>query len=371
MARIVQKYGGSSVAAPEQIRDLARRIVARHDAGDEIVVVVSAMGKTTDTLVAQARELAARPDPREMDMLLSVGERISIAMMSIAINGIRPGLAVSFTGSQIGLITDCNHGDARVLEVRGERLRQALSQGKIAVVAGFQGVSTDKEITTLGRGGSDTTAVALAAALGADVCEIYSDVDGVYTSDPRLAPAARRLDSVDYETMLEMSAAGAKVLKDDAVEYARRLGVRIAAGSSRSGEIGTIVSSGNLNRDTLQAMVYHDRLRWMVFEEGADLPPECRLCQSMDQRTVVVVDERHAGGMEGVPCVSLSMIGSWAAGRKEHLSRVFARLEKAGNRVLAISSTVLKYEIFLEDPLEQELVAAIHDDLFGPGEPGR
>lgn len=364
MARIVQKYGGSSVATPEQIRNLARRIVARRDAGDEIVVVVSAMGKTTDAFVAQAMELAKDPDPREMDMLLSVGERISIAMMSIALNGIRPGVAVSFTGSQIGLITDCNHGDARVLEVRGDRLRQALSLGKIAVVAGFQGVSTNKEITTLGRGGSDTTAVALAAALEADVCEIYSDVDGVYTSDPRLAPAARRLDSIDYETMLEISAAGAKVLKDDAVEYARRLGVRIAAGSSRSGEIGTIVSNENLNRDTLQAMVYHDRLRWMIFEEDAALPADCRLCQSMDRRTVVVVDERHANGMEGVPCTSLSLIGSRVAGQKEHLERVFSRLEKAGNRVLAISSTALKYEIFLEDPLAQELVAAIHDDLF-------
>lgn len=364
MALVVQKYGGSSVATPDMIRDLARRIVGRHDGGDKVVVVVSAMGKSTDALVAQARELAARPDPREMDMLVSAGERISIAMMSIAINGIRPGLAVSFTGSQIGLITDCNHGDARVLEIRGERLREALDQGRIAVVAGFQGVSTSREITTLGRGGSDTTAVAVAAALGADVCEIYSDVDGVYTTDPRLAPSARRLDTVDYETMLEMSAAGAKVLKDDAVEYARRLGVRIAAGSSSSGLIGTIVSSENLSRDALQAMVYHDRLRWIAFEPGVPLPPDCRLCQSVDGRNVVVVDEKFAGAMEGVPCVSLSLIGARVAAQRGRVGEVLARLEAAGNRVLAISSTASKYEIFLEDPLPPSLVAAIHDMLF-------
>ena len=335
MALVVQKYGGSSVATADKIRDLARRIVARHDGGDRVVVVVSAMGKSTDALVAQARELTEHPDPREMDMLVSAGERISIAMMSIAINGIRPGLAVSFTGSQIGLITDCNHGDARVLEVKGDRLR-----------------------------GSDTTAVAVAAALAADVCEIYSDVDGVYTSDPRLAPSARRLDTVDYETMLEMSAAGAKVLKDDAVEYARRLGVRIAAGSSSSGRIGTIVSNENLNRDTLQAMVYHDRLRWLVFDDGVPLPPDCRLCQTIEGRSVVVVDEKHAGAMEGVACVSLSLIGSRVAAQRERVNGVLAMLEEAGNRVLAISSTASKYEIFLEDPMSQPLVAAIHDMLF-------
>lgn len=364
MALIVQKYGGSSVATPDKIRDLARRIVARHDGGDQVVVVVSAMGKSTDALVAQARELAQRPDPREMDMLVSAGERISIAMMSIAINGIRAGLAVSFTGSQIGLITDCNHGDARVLEIRGDRLREALDQGRIAVVAGFQGVSTQREITTLGRGGSDTTAVAVAAALEADVCEIYSDVDGVYTSDPRLAPSARRLDKVDYDTMLEMSAAGAKVLKDDAVEYARRLGVRIAAGSSSSGLIGTIVSSESLNRDTLQAMVYNDRLRWIAFDAGVPLPPDCRLCQSVEGRSVVVVDEKHAEAMEGVPCVSLSLIGARVAAQRERVGAVLSQLEAAGNRVLAISSTASKYEIFLEDPLSASLVATIHDLLF-------
>jgi aspartate kinase len=364
MALVVQKYGGSSVATPDKIRDLARRIVSRHESGDKVVVVVSAMGKSTDALVAQARELAESPDPREMDMLVSAGERISIAMMSIAINGIRPGLAMSFTGSQIGLITDCNHGDARVLEVKGDRLREALDQGRIAVVAGFQGISTTREITTLGRGGSDTTAVAVAAALAADVCEIYSDVDGVYTSDPRLAPSARLLDTVDYETMLEMSAAGAKVLKDDAVEYARRLGVRIAAGSSSSGLIGTIVSSENLNRDTLQAMVYNDRLRWVAYGAGVPLPPDCRLCQSVEGRSVVVVDEKHAGALEGVPCASLSLIGARVAAQRERVGEVLARLEEVGNRVLAISSTSSKYEIFLEDPLPPAQVSAIHDMLF-------
>lgn len=366
MSLVVQKYGGSSVATTDQIRALARRIVARHDQGDDIVVVVSAMGRTTDRLVEQARELADRPDPRELDMLVSVGERISIAMMSIAINGLRPGLAVSLTGSQIGLITDCNHGDARVLEVRGERIRSALAEGRVVIVAGFQGVSVQREITTLGRGGSDTTAVAVAAALEADMCEIYSDVDGVYTSDPRLAPHARRLDTIDYESMLEMSAAGAKVLKADAVEYARRLGVRIAAGSSLSGEIGTIVSGENLNRDAIQALVYYDRLRWLVFEDGVPLPGDIRLCQRIEGRTVVVVDEAGARGMEGVSCVSLTLIGTRVAAQHERVAGMLEVLHRAGNRVLAISSTAAKYEVFLEDPLDRERVAEIHDLLF-PG----
>lgn len=364
MALIVQKYGGSSVATTAQIQALARRIVDRHDEGNQIVVVVSAMGKTTDQLVAQARELAHSPDLREMDMLVSVGERISIAMMSIAVNGIRAGLAVSLTGSQIGLITDCNHGDARVLEVRGERIRSALAAGQIVIVAGFQGVSTQREITTLGRGGSDTTAVAVAAALGADVCEIYSDVDGVYTSDPRLAPHARRLNTVDYETMLEMSAAGAKVLKDDAVEYARRLGVRIAAGSSLSGEIGTIVSNENLNRDAIQALVYYERLRWIVLEDRVPMPGDVRLCQHIEGRTVAVLDAAQTGGMDGVPCVSLTLVGTRVAAQRERLAFVLDALEQSGNRILAISSTAARYEIFLEETVAPDLVAGLHDRLF-------
>ena len=240
MTVVVQKFGGTSVADPERLTRVARRVVATAETGVQVCVVVSAMGSTTDELIDLAGQVSELPHPRELDMLLTAGERISMALLSMAINDLGHD-AVSFTGSQAGIVTDTRHGKARIVELRAQRVRDALTEGRIAIVAGFQGVSTASDITTLGRGGSDTTAVALAAGLGAEACEIYTDVEGVYTADPRIVPSARKLAAVSYEEMLELAAAGAKVLALRAVEYARNHGVPIHVRSSFAEAEGTWV----------------------------------------------------------------------------------------------------------------------------------
>jgi aspartate kinase len=237
---IVMKFGGTSVADAERIKRAAARIVAQRDAGRRVVAVLSARGKTTDELIAMAEEVSTNPDPREMDMLLSTGERISCALCAMAINDLGHR-AISLTGSQAGIVTDTSHTKARILDVRADRIKQALSEDLVVLVAGFQGVSTSRDVTTLGRGGSDTTAVALAAAIGAEVCEIYTDVAGVFTADPRVVPNARKLPQVSFEEMLEMAASGAKVLQLRSVEYARTHGVRLHCRSSFEDRPGTVV----------------------------------------------------------------------------------------------------------------------------------
>ena len=237
---VVMKFGGTSVADAARIKRAAARIVAKREQGARVVVVLSARGKETDRLIAAALEVSARPDAREMDMLLSTGERVSCALCAMAINDLGHR-AISLTGSQAGIVTDTSHTKARILDVRADRIRAGLEEDRIVLVAGFQGVSTTKDVTTLGRGGSDTTAVALAAAVGADVCEIYTDVAGVFSADPRLVPGARRLDLVSFDEMLEMSASGAGVLQLRSVEYARNHGVRIHCRSSFEDAPGTIV----------------------------------------------------------------------------------------------------------------------------------
>jgi aspartate kinase len=238
---IVQKFGGSSVADAESIKRVAKRIVATRQAGNEVVVAVSAMGDTTDELLDLAHEVTPIPAPRELDMLLTAGERISMALLAMAIKSMGYD-ARSFTGSQAGMITDARHGAARIVDVTPGRIRDALDDGAVAIVAGFQGFNRDTmDITTLGRGGSDTTAVALAAALGADICEIFTDVDGVFSADPRVVPRAHKLDRISSEEMLELAASGAKVLYIRAVEYARRHGVTLHVRSSFNNNEGTIV----------------------------------------------------------------------------------------------------------------------------------
>jgi aspartate kinase len=238
---IVQKFGGSSVADAESIMRVARRIVATRESGHDVVVAVSAMGDTTDELVDLAHQITDAPDPRELDMLLTTGERISMALLAMAIKSLGHE-ARSYTGSQAGMMTTAQHGAARIVDVSPDRIREALDDGAIAIVAGFQGFNRDsKDITTLGRGGSDTTAVALAAALDAEVCELYTDVDGVFTADPRIVPKAHKVDRVTFEEMLELAAAGAKVLHIRAVEYARRHGVTIHVRSSFADTEGTFV----------------------------------------------------------------------------------------------------------------------------------
>src|SRR6266516_872523 len=235
---LVMKFGGTSVADPQKIKDVARRIVAAREAGNRVVAVLSAMGDTTDDLVRLAYEVSRKPKPRELDMLISVGERISCALAAMAIHDLGAE-AISLTGSQAGIVTDTVHGRAKIVDVRARRIHEALDQDRIVLVAGFQGVSTDFDITTLGRGGSDTTAVALAAALGAEVCEIYTDVEGVFTADPRLVPEARKLHAVSHEEMLELAASGAKVLQVRSVEVARNHSVKLHVRSTFSAEDGT------------------------------------------------------------------------------------------------------------------------------------
>jgi len=252
---VVQKYGGSSVGTAERIKRVAERIVATRKDGHDVVVVVSAMGDTTDELMDLAQQVSLAPPARELDMLLTSGERISNALVAMAISALGAE-ARSFTGSQAGVITDSTHGKARIIDVTPGRIRAALNQGYIALVAGFQGVSQDtKDITTLGRGGSDTTAVALAAALDADVCEIYTDVDGVFTADPRIVSDAAKLDTITYEEMLEMAAAGAKVLMLRCVEYARRYGVPVHVRSSYNDHDGTIVQGSMEDLTMEQALI--------------------------------------------------------------------------------------------------------------------
>ncbi len=279
MGLVVQKYGGSSVADAEGIKRVAKRIVDTRKAGHDVVVAVSAMGDTTDELVDLAQQVSPLPHGRELDMLLTAGERISMALLAMAIANLGHE-ARSYTGSQAGVITDSTHGKARIIDVTPGRIRSALDEGAIVIVAGFQGVSQDtKEITTLGRGGTDTTAVALAAALDAEVCEIYTDVDGVFTADPRIVPSARRLPHITYEEMLEMAACGAKVLHLRCVEYARRYNIPVHVRSSFSTRDGTWVSDRHEGADQVEQAIIsgvaHDRSEAKITVVGVpDKPGE-------------------------------------------------------------------------------------------------
>ncbi|SEJ10519.1 aspartate kinase [Demequina mangrovi] len=277
MSLVVQKYGGSSVSDAEALKRVARRVADTVREGNDVVVTVSAMGDTTDELIDLAQEVSDSPDPREMDILLTAGERISMALLAMAIGS--EGIpAQAFTGPQAGVITTEHHGRARIIDVAPGRLQKALADGKVAIVAGFQGLNQEtQDVTTLGRGGSDTTAVALAAALGADVCEIYTDVDGVFSADPRIVPAARKLDRITYEEMLDMAASGAKVLMPRCVEYARRFTVPIHVRSSFSGLEGTWVvgetEEGDEMEDPIIAGVAHDKSEAKITVTGVpDVP---------------------------------------------------------------------------------------------------
>src|SRR3954451_2901377 len=243
MSTVVQKYGGSSVADVDRIKGVAERVMRTREGGHDVVVVVSAMGNTTDELLALAKRVSPNPDRRELDMLLTAGERIAMAVLSMAIRELG-GDAISFTGSQSGIITNDRHVDSRIIEVRPFRVQDELSRGRVVVIAGYQGVSYRREVTTLGRGGSDTTAVAMAAALGAEYCEICSDVDGVYSADPRVVPAAHRIGALTYEETQELAEAGARVLNAQAVEFAKEKGIAIYARATASPFAGADPSSG-------------------------------------------------------------------------------------------------------------------------------
>jgi len=305
VALVVQKYGGSSVADAEAIRRVAKRIVASRKAGDQVVVVVSAMGDTTDELIELANEVSPVPPPRELDMLLTAGERISMALVSIAL-GARGVEASSFTGSQAGIITDTDHMRAKILEIRPDRIREALDSGLVPVVAGFQGVSLERDITTLGRGGSDVTAVALAAALKADVCEIYTDVTGVFSADPRVVTKARRIPKVSFDEMMEISATGGRVLMLRAVEFARRHAVPLHVRSSFTWEPGTwIVEEDPTMEEAVVSAVTDDTSEAKITVGGVPDRPgvAARLFRQLAERGInidMIVQNTSAKGITDI-----------------------------------------------------------------------
>lgn len=316
MGRIVQKFGGSSVADAESIKRVARRIVASQRRGNEIVVVISAMGDTTDELMDLAFDVSPQPAPRELDMLLTTGERQSAALLAMALADLGVP-ARSYTGSQAGVITTAAHGNARIIDITPGRIVQALDEGDVVIVAGFQGVSqTTKDITTLGRGASDTTAVALAGALGADYCEIYSDVDGVFTADPRIVKSARRIPEISYEEMLEMAACGAKILHLRCVEYARRENVAVHVRSSFSDRAGTWVrdindKQGDAMEQALISGVAHDRGEAKITVVGVpDRPGEAAALFDVVARHDINIDmivQNVSRGSEGATDISFTL----------------------------------------------------------------
>jgi aspartate kinase len=394
------KFGGTSVADAERIKRAARRIVSAREQGHRVVAVLSARGKTTDELISMAEEVSTAPDPREMDMLLSTGERISCALCAMAINDLGHR-AISLTGSQAGIVTDTSHTKARILDVRADRIRDALDQDLIVLVAGFQGVSTARDVTTLGRGGSDTTAVALAAAIGAEVCEIYTDVAGVFSADPRIVPSARKLPVLSFEEMLEMSASGAGVLQLRSVEYARNHGVRIHCRSSFTEEPGTFVvgeeetmerplitavtHSTDEARITLLGVPDHPGIAGRIFTALADAnvnvdmiiqnEPETEGAQADMSFTVPRSDLRAARAALD-PVVNAVGIGSVAedptmgkvsvvgAGMKSHpgvAARVFSTLGDNGINIEMISTSPIKISCVVSGEAVATAVRALHE----------
>jgi aspartate kinase len=400
---VVQKYGGSSVADAERIKRVAERIVSTKKAGNDVVVAVSAMGDTTDELIDLAKQIVPVPEGREFDMLLTAGERISMALMAMAINSLGYQ-AESFTGSQAGVITTAVHGKARIIEITPGRIEKSIAEGNIAIVAGFQGFSRETmNITTLGRGGTDTTAVALAAALNADVCEIYTDVDGVFTADPRIVPNARRLETVTFEEMLELAASGAKVLHLRSVEYARRYGIPIHVRSSFSAKPGTVVKGSIEELPVEQAIisgVAHDRSEVKVTVVNVpDKPGEAakifRELAAAEINIDMIVQNIATGGTgrtdvsftlpatDGTTALTalkrvqdeigftdllyddhvgkLSLIG---AGMRSHpgvSARFFTALADAGVNVEMISTSEIRISVVCRDTDLDVAVRAVHD----------
>jgi aspartate kinase len=398
---VVQKYGGSSVADAEGIKRVAQRIVDTKRAGNQVVVVVSAMGDSTDDLIDLAKQVSPLPPARELDMLLTAGERISMAVLAMAIANLGHE-AESFTGSQAGVITDESHGKAKIIDVTPGRIRTSIDGGHIAIVAGFQGVSQDtKNITTLGRGGSDTTAVALAAALGADVCEIYTDVDGVFTADPRIVPAARRLPRVSYEEMLEMAACGTKVLHLRCVEYARRYNIPIHVRSSFSQRPGTWVDTNGVDEmeQAIISGVAHDRSEAKItvvavpdkvgeaariFESLADSGINIdmivqNISAASTARTDISFTLPRTDGQVAMTALSrlkdevgyeqllyddrigkVSLVG---AGMRSHpgvTAKFFAALASAGVNIEMISTSEIRISVVVEEDQIDAAVAAAH-----------
>jgi len=398
---VVQKYGGSSVGDVERMKRVARRIVETHRAGNSVLAVVSAMGDTTDELVAMAAAISSRPAQRELDILLTSGERISMSLLAMAIEELGVS-ARSFTGSQAGIITDAVHGKARIVDVTPGRVREALDAGHVVIVAGFQGVSREtKDITTLGRGGSDTTAVAMAAALEADVCEIYTDVDGVFTADPRIVPSARKLDRLAYEEMLELAAQGAKVLQVRSVEFGRNHGVRIHVRSSFNDSQGTwVVPQEEIMEDAIISGVAHDTSEAKVTVVGVPDRPGVAAGMfgaladaninvdmivqnvSSEGRTDIsftvprgevdqareLIESRigDIGAEQVIVNPAVAKVALVGAGMKTHpgvAARMFAALSRAGVNIQMISTSTIRVSVIIDDIHVEDAVRAVHQEF--------
>ncbi len=381
---VVMKFGGTSVADTDRLKGVAARLVEAREAGNRVVAVLSAMGDTTDHLHELARQISERPNPRELDMLVSVGERISCALAAMAINDLGHQ-AISLTGSQAGIVTDTVHGKAKIVEVRARRIHEALDGGEIVLVAGFQGVSTQLDITTLGRGGSDTTAVALAAALGADACEIYTDVEGVYTADPRVVGSARKLHAVTYEEMLEMAASGAKVLQLRSVEFARNHGVKLHVRSTFTGEDGTWVSEED-ERMLEKAMIsgVTHTLEEAVYRVRGVGPAELfgsLAAAAVNVDTIIQIgdeivfsapfDDRHEAaaaldrlGARWSESSDLGKVSIIGAGMKSHpgvAARTFATLRDLEIQPQFVSTSPIKISFYVPQADVERTVTTLHD----------
>ena len=396
---IVMKFGGTSVADAERIKRAAHRIVAQREQGKRVVAVLSAGGHTTDELIRAAEEVSPSPDPREMDMLLSTGERISCALCAMAINDLGHK-AISLTGSQAGIVTDTSHTRARILDVRADRIVEALESDMIVLVAGFQGVSTSRDVTTLGRGGSDTTAVAVAAALHAEVCEIYTDVSGVFSADPRLVPNARKLPFVSFEEMLEMAASGAKVLQLRAVEYARTHGVRIHCRSSFEDGPGTfVIGEDETMEHPLITAVTHSTQEARITLVGVPDRPGAALAEAGCNLDTIIQNEPRTEGVDAEVSFTLASddlrsaeaalgpviadqglkvetdrrigkVSIVGAGMKSHpgvSAKVFRTLADEGINLEMISTSPIKISCVIRADAVPRAVQALHT-AFGLGD---
>jgi aspartate kinase len=378
---IVMKFGGTSVADAERLKTVARRLVAAREAGNRVVAVLSAMGDTTDVLVRLAHEISPRPKARELDMLISVGERISCALCAMAIHDLGHE-AISLTGSQAGIVTDTAHGKAKIVDIRARRIHEALDAERIVLVAGFQGVSTELDITTLGRGGSDTTAVALAAALGAEACEIYTDVDGVHTADPRVVPGARKLHAISYEEMLELAASGARVLQLRSVEFARGHDVKLHVRSSFSDADGTWIREEDerMLEKALISGVTHSNDETVYRVEGIGA---ARLFEALAEAGANVDTVVQAGpgivftcpdrgetegaldslGVRWSSRDDLGQVSLVGAGMRSHpgvAAKMFATLESLGIPPEIVTTSPIKIACFVPRDQVERAVAALH-----------
>jgi len=397
MAVLVQKFGGSSVADAEKIMNVARRVAASAP-GNQMIVVVSAMGKTTDGLLALARQISTTPDLREMDMLLSTGEQVTIALLTLALQSL--GLrARSFTGPQVGLRTDHSHTQARITQIDADRVRRALDVGEVAVVAGFQGLSDEDEITTLGRGGSDLTAVALAAALKADVCEIYTDVDGVYTADPNIVPDARKLARVAYDEMLELASLGAKVLQTRSVEFAKKYGVTVHVRSTFRPDPGTLVTKEEAGMEQVVVTgVTHDRSQAKIsilrvpdrpgiaarvfgaiatsnivvdmivqnisqdgYTDMSFTLPRGDHARAVAELTDVVREIGARGIVHNERVAKVSIVGVGMRSHSGVASTMFATLAREGINIQMISTSEIAVSCVIEDKYAELAVRSLHD----------